>query len=255
MSPSFKAGARAGFRACLPVSVGLVPWALVTGLAMVGAGFSTVQAMGMSLIVFGATAQLGTLPLIVAGAPLWLIVATAQLGTLPLIVAGAPLWLIVATALVVNLRFLIFSAAMARPLAGGRSGLRWLCGYLLTDGVFATMLERLRTEPDPAWRLGAYLAPSLWCALVWQTSTLVGVLAAGSIPRNWSLEFMASIALLVLMVPMARVRPMLVSAATGGVLAVVLRGMPLKLGVMVAIVGGIAAGFAAEHWQGREARR
>ena len=72
MSPSFKAGARAGFRACLPVSVGLVPWALVTGLAMVGAGFSTVQAMGMSLIVFGATAQLGTLPLIVAGAPLWL---------------------------------------------------------------------------------------------------------------------------------------------------------------------------------------
>lgn len=48
---------------------------------------------------------------------------------------------------------------------------------------------------------------------------------------------------------------MLVSAATGGVLAVVLRGMPLKLGVMVAIVGGIAAGFAAEHWQGREARR
>ena len=32
---------------------------LVTGLAMVGAGFSIVQAMGMSLIVFGATAQLG----------------------------------------------------------------------------------------------------------------------------------------------------------------------------------------------------
>lgn len=233
MSRRFRAGARAGFRACLPVSVGLVPWALVTGLAMIGVGFSTVQAMGMSLIVFGAT---------------------AQLGTLPLIVAGAPLWLIVATALVVNLRFLIFSAALARPLAGGRLGLRWLCGYVLTDGVFATTLERLRRAPDSDWRLGYYLAPSLWCALVWQTSTLVGVLAAGSIPRNWSLEFMASIALLVLLVPMARMRPMLVAALTGGGLAVVLRGMPLKLGVMVAIVGGIAAGFAAEHWQGREAK-
>ena len=56
MSPSFRAGAREGFRVCLPVSVGLIPWALVTGLAMVSAGFSTVQAMGMSLIVFGATA-------------------------------------------------------------------------------------------------------------------------------------------------------------------------------------------------------
>lgn len=77
MSPSFKAGAREGFRVCLPVSVGLIPWALVTGLAMVSAGFTPVQAMGMSFIVFGATAQLGTLPLIVIGAPWWLILATA----------------------------------------------------------------------------------------------------------------------------------------------------------------------------------
>ena len=225
MSPSFRAGAREGFRLCLPVSVGIIPWALVTGLAMVGAGFTVVQAMGMSLIVFGATAQLGTLPLIVA------------------------------TALVVNLRFVIFSAALARPLSGGTLAQRWLCGYALTDGVFATTLEHLRSEPDPQRRLGFYLAPSLWCALVWQTSTLVGVLAAGSIPRNWSLEFMASIALLVLLVPMSKVRPMLLAMLTGGALAVLLRGMPLRLGVMVAILGGIAAGFAAEHWQQRGGRR
>ena len=175
MSPSFKAGAREGFRVCLPVSVGLIPWALVTGLAMVSAGFTPVQAMGMSFIVFGATAQLGTLPLIAIGAP-W--------------------WLILATALVVNLRFVIFSAALAGPLAGGTLLQRWLCGYLLTDGVFATCLERLRSDADPAWRLGYYLAPSMWCALLWQCSTLTGVLAAGAIPRGWSLEFMASIALL-----------------------------------------------------------
>ena len=159
MSPSFKAGAREGFRVCLPVSVGLIPWALVTGLAMVSAGFTPVQAMGMSFIVFGATAQLGTLPLIAIGAP-W--------------------WLILATALVVNLRFVIFSAALAGPLAGGTLLQRWLCGYLLTDGVFATCLERLRSDADPAWRLGYYLAPSMWCALLWQCSTLTGVLAAGA---------------------------------------------------------------------------
>ena len=194
MSPSFKAGAREGFRVCLPVSVGLIPWALVTGLSMVSVGFTPLQAMGMSLIVFGAT---------------------AQLGTLPLIAIGAPVWLIVATALVVNLRFIIFSAALAGPLAGGRPWQRWLCGYALTDGVFATCLERLRSEADPEWRLGYYLAPSLWCALLWQSSTLAGVLAAGVIPRGWSLEFMASIALLVLLVPMARVRPMLVANRLG----------------------------------------
>jgi predicted branched-subunit amino acid permease len=63
---------------------------------------------------------------------------------------------------------------------------------------------------------------------------------------------MATIALIVLLVPMARVRPMLVAALVGGGLAVALRGMPLRLGVIVAIVGGIAAGFAAESWRGKD---
>ena len=44
-------------------------------------------------------------------------------------------------------------------------------------------------------------------------------------------------------------------ASATNTLAVLLRGMPLRLGGMAAIVGGIAAGFAAEHWQARRAAR
>jgi predicted branched-subunit amino acid permease len=77
---------------------------------------------------------------------------------------------------------------------------------------------------------------------------LIGVFAAGSIPKHWSLEFMASIALLVLLVPMAKQRPMLVAAMVGGGTSVILRGMPLRLGLIVGIVAGIGAGFAAERW-------
>src|SRR3954463_12034943 len=93
MQSGFWAGAKEGFHLFLPVSVGLIPWALVTGMAMVSVGFTPLQAMGMNVIVFAGT---------------------AQLGTLPLIAVGAPLWLIVTTALVLNLRFVIFSAAIAR---------------------------------------------------------------------------------------------------------------------------------------------
>lgn len=227
MNSNFRRGLQEGFRHFLPFSVGLVPWALVTGLAMRGAGFSIGEAMGMNLIVFGATAQLGTLPLIVAGAP-W--------------------WLMVLTALALNLRFLIFSAALAPGFTGIATRYRWLSGYLLTDGVFAACTDRLLREKDADWRLGYYLGPSLWSWGVWQTSTLAGILAAGAIPPGWSVEFMATIALLVLLVPMARQRPMLVAALTGGIAAVALRGMPLRLGVVTAIVLGIGAGFAAEHW-------
>ncbi|WP_374474634.1 AzlC family ABC transporter permease [Zoogloea sp.] len=231
MSPRFRDGLREGFRAFLPLSVGLIPWALVTGLTMSGVGFTPLQAMGMNVIVFAGT---------------------AQLGTLPLIAAGTPVWLIVITAFVLNLRFIIFSAALARGFRGVPLGARWLSGHLLTDGAFAICLEKMLSHPDPQWRLGYYLGPSLWSWLLWQVFAFCGVMAAGSIPRGWSLEFMATIALIVLLVPMARVRPMLVAALVGGGLAVALRGMPLRLGVIVAIVGGIAAGFAAESWRGKD---
>ena len=227
MKQPFRQGLKEGFLHFLPLSVGLIPWALVTGIAMHGAGFSLGEAMGMNVIVFGATAQLGTLPLIVAGAP-W--------------------WLMVLTALALNLRFLIFSAALAPGFAGISLRHRWLSGYLLTDGVFAACIDRMVPDKDADWRLGFYLGPSLWAWLIWQASTLTGVLAAGAIPAGWSLEFMATIALLVLLIPMASQRPMLVAALTGGAAAVALRGMPLRLGVVVAIILGIAAGFAAEHW-------
>jgi predicted branched-subunit amino acid permease len=228
---SFRLGAREGFLSFLPMSVGLIPWALVTGMAMIGSGLTPLQAMGMNLIVFAGT---------------------AQLGTLPLIAVGAPLWLIVVTALALNLRFLIFSAAISPAFRDVGTPMRWFSGHLLTDGAFANCLEKMLKVDDTRWRLGYFLAPALWSWLLWQVFALIGVFAAGSIPKNWSLEFMASIALLVLLVPMARQRPMLVAAAVGGFTAVVLRGMPLRLGLIVGIVAGICAGFAAEHWGGKE---
>lgn len=230
----FLTGARAGFAVFLPFSVGLVPWALVMGMAMRSAGFSPSEAMGMNLIVFAGT---------------------AQLGTLPLIVAGAPLWLIFFTALALNLRFLIFSAALAPAFRGIGPGARWLSGHLLTDGVFAACADGLQKADDARWRLGYYLAPSLWSWLLWQAFTLLGVHAAAVVPKSWSLEFMATIALIVLLVPMSRVRPMLVAALVGGGAATLLRGMPLKLGAVVAIVLGIAAGFLAENLEHRSQRR
>ena len=74
---------------------------------------------------------------------------------------------------------------------------------------------------------------------------IIAVQICGALPMK--------IALLVLLVPMSKVRPMLLAMLTGGALAVLLRGMPLRLGVMVAIVAGIAAGFAGERWQARRA--
>lgn len=233
MNESFKRGAREGLRLMLPMSVGLLPWAIVTGVAMRSTGLSAVESLGMNLIVYAGT---------------------AQLGTLPLIAAGAPLWLIFVTALVLNLRFVIFSAAIAPVFHDSSFARRLASSYLLVDGVFAVGADKLLQADDPHWRWGYYIAPSAfnWC--VWQVFTALGIFGAEFMPRDWSLEFMVTIALMVMVLPMVRTRPMLVAALAGGLGAVLLRGLPLRLGVVAGIAVGIAAGFAAEHWQQRGAR-
>lgn len=230
MNESFKQGAREGLRSFLPLSVGLIPWAIVTGVAMRSSGLSALEAVGMNVIVFAGT---------------------AQLGALPLLMAGAPLWLIAVTTVALNLRFMIFSAAIAPAFRSYALRRRLLSGYLLVDGVFAVCADRMLKCDDPHWRWGCYLAPSLWCWVLWQVFGLVGIVGAGSMPTGWSLEFMATIALLVMLVPMAATRPMLVAALVGGLGAVALRGLPLKLGLIVGIVAGIVAGVAAERWMAR----
>ena len=234
METTFRSGAREGMRDFLPLSVGLVPWAMVTGIAMRSIGLSPLEAMGMNLLVYAGT---------------------AQLGTLPLIGSGAPLWLIFLTALVLNLRFIIFSATLAPAFHGHPFMRRLASSYLLVDGMFAVGADKLRRAQDPNWRWGYYIVPSIYCWMLWQCSTLIGVLGAGVIPQGWSLEFMTTIALMVMMVPMLRERPMWVAGLVGGLGAVLLRDLPLRLGLIAGIALGIAAGFAAERMlAGRAAR-
>lgn len=231
MNPAFRAGAEAGLRTFIPLSVGFIPWAIVTGIAMRAIGMDALESMGMSLLVFAAT---------------------AQFGALPLIASGAPLWLIFVTGMVLNLRFVIFSAAIAPALHEQSLARRLVGGFLLTDAAFAVLGPGLAGARDPAWRWGYYIAPAIYGWLLWQGFVVVGVLGAGVFPRDWSLEFMGTIALMVMVVPMVRSQPMLVAALTGGLGAVFLRDLPLRLGLFAAILLGIAAGFAAEHWRRKE---
>lgn len=234
MESSFRLGAREGLRDFLPISVGLLPWAMVTGIAMRSVGLSELESLAMNLLVYAGT---------------------AQLGALPLIAVGAPLWLIGLTALALNLRFVIFSAAIAPVFRGSSFARRLASSYLLIDGVFAVGADKLLKAEDPHWRWGYYIAPSAFSWCLWQVCTALGIFGADLVPRDWSLEFMVTIALMVMVLPMVRTRPMLVAALAGGLGAVLLRELPLRLGVVAGIALGIAAGFAAEHWQQRGASR
>ena len=62
-----------GLRDLAPQAPGVAAWGLMTGVAMVKSGMSVFEAVAMTLLVFAGSSQLAAIPLLVAGAPAWVI--------------------------------------------------------------------------------------------------------------------------------------------------------------------------------------
>jgi len=173
--------------------------------------------------------------------------ASAQLAALPLIVAGAPLWVIVVTGFITNLRFVIYSAALRPYFAQETAAKRALAGFFMTDFTFALFMRRaqeggLPPENRDAWFAG--VCASNW--VTWQACSITGIVVSGYIPTDWGLEFTGTLALVALVGPALVARPALVGGAVAAVVALLAHELPYKLGLFCGAIAGIAAATLAD---------
>jgi predicted branched-subunit amino acid permease len=217
-----------GMRMIAPGTVATAVWGLVTGVAMIKTGLSSWEALGMTLLVYAGS---------------------AQLAALPLIAADAPVWVVIVTALVVNLRFVIFSASLQPYFQRFSLRRRVLLGYVTTDLGVAVFISRYghckpeeRGGTEQVW---VFLGMAFMNWLAWQPMSIAGIFLAGSVPGHWGLEFTAVLALMAIMLPMLSNKPAVAGAATAAVVAVLAAGLPLKLGLLVAVICGmvVAMGY------------
>jgi predicted branched-subunit amino acid permease len=217
---------REGALAAFPLLVGIVPWGIVAGVAMVSAGLSQAQAVAMSLIVFAGS---------------------AQLAVLPLLIVKAPLWVMYATALVVNLRYVIYSAVLAPYFEHLSRPWRALLSYVTVDGMFALFVGKYRSDDAAPCKHWFYLGGSLLMWGSWQISSWVGIFAGGLIPHSWSLEFAATLALIGVLMPLLFDAATVCGALAAGVVALAAAGWPLNTGLLAAIVAGVVVGLVVSR--------
>jgi len=72
------------------------------------------------------------------------------------------------------------------------------------------------------------------------------VLLGARIPGDWHLEFSIVLTFLAIVAPTIRDRAVAVAALAAGVVAILAWPLPLRLGLIVAVAAGIAAGMLAE---------
>jgi predicted branched-subunit amino acid permease len=220
-----------GLRDGVPIAVAVIPFGAIVGLGAVQAGLDKLQAILMPYLVFAGASQLAAYQLVKVGAPVLVILATTTL---------------------INLRFTMYSASLSRYLSGVPRLWRFAIVFFTTDQGFVLAVHRFESRDPPASALG-YLAASwlpMWFS--WTSSAVAGVLLGKVVPPGWHLDFVVPLVFLSLLAGSLRDRPAVLAASAGGVLAVVLAGLPVNLGMLLGSLAGIAVGTLAS---GRERQR
>jgi 4-azaleucine resistance transporter AzlC len=195
--------------------VSAVGFGFVYGLSAREAGFSPIEAMAMSTIVFAGAAQFAAIGYVASG--------LAWPGILLL------------TALL-NARHLLYSAALAPWMRHVPFARRAVMAHLLTDEAFALTISHFR-------RLGRTDEGGYWIAAVaatfipWNLATLAGVILGAQIPdpARLGIDVIFPAAMIGLAVGLITGRRELVAAIVGATVAV---GVALISSPAIGIVTG-----------------
>ena len=220
---------RRGVRDMASVALGISAWGLMTGVAMIKSGLSLTEALLMGVFVFAGS---------------------SQLAAVPLIAAGAPMWVILATAFCVNLRFVVFSAHLRPYVMHQPLWRRLLSGYFTADLSYVLFTRRYpQPSQDPATILAqdAYWAGNSGINWVsWISCSMLGIALANAIPVSWGLGFAGILALLGILCSLVSTPLRAVSAGVSGAAAVAAFALPLKLNILVAIAAAVAVCLVLE---------
>lgn len=222
----------------LPLATGISAWGLMTGVAMVKSGMSVFEALAMTFLVYAGSSQLAAIPLIVAGAPIWVI------------------W---ATGFCVNLRFVVFSLHLRQYMMHMPRWRRLVNGYLTADMSYAMFTRRFPTpgttpgqwREEEAFLCGNYFVT--WSS--WMAASVAGIVLGNLIPTSWGLGFAGVLCLVGILASLANTPLRKLSALVAGAAAVAAYSLPLKLNIVFAIAVAVAVSFWLESRMPAQSRK
>ncbi|MCC7123408.1 MAG: AzlC family ABC transporter permease [Acidobacteria bacterium] len=226
LSPAARQGLRDGLTAAIPMSVSSFPFGLAYGVGVLAAGLDPWVGASASWTVLAGAAQLTMLSLIETSAP-WVVV----------VVAG----------LVVNVRFALYSIALAPAFKEFPPRWRFALPYFMTDQAAALSLHYFTTTTDPVARRWYYLSVGSGIAVVWWIGTIVGITLGRAIPPSIDIAFTVPLVFVVLTVPTLIDRPGIIAAAVGAAVTVVTASLPYGLNTVIGAAAGVLIAAIADR--------
>lgn len=217
-----------------------LPFGFIVGVAMTQSAMPTWVAWLTSPLIFAGASQLGVITL--AG--------------------NASLWGVIVAGLVINLRHVMYAAALAQPMQRQPGWFRWVAPFALIDQVFALVTLRLSDATDTAAVARSpeafrryYTVVGAFFFVSWLIVSTLGMVVGPIIPESWQLEFAVPLLFVGMVLVSVDKLPQAVAAVVGAAVGLAAAGLQDRLGILVGAAAGIAAGSAAEAKWGQRALR
>lgn len=225
MSLDERRALKEGVQIFLPMLPVIAIWGGVIGIAMGQSSLTFWQSIGMSIFVFAGS---------------------AQLATLPLFAADAPIWTIFVTSLLVNCRFLIFSAGLATHFSYLSLLRRMMLAFLNMDVIYM-LFTKQNLPPDPTpGKAHLYLGIGVSGFIIWQLASITGIAISSFLPREWGLDFAGTLVLIPLVLGALRTRVAVIAVFAAIAVAIGLFSLPYKLSLTLAVLTAMIVGIGLD---------
>ena len=161
-----------------PLMIPVVPFGLIFGVLAVDVGFTPIETMCMSIIIFGGASQIVLLQLFSGGASSLVIISSV----------GA-----------VNSRHLLYGAVVSEHLSDLKLIWKIIISYFLIDQAFARSNEYFKKNKDDN-KYFHLIGGGATCWIIWQLTTFLGIILGAAIPEKLGLSFAIPLTFLALLI-------------------------------------------------------
>ena len=201
-----------------PLMIPVVPFGLIFGVLSLEIGFSPLETIGMSLIVFGGASQIVLLQLFSGGASSLVIISSV----------GA-----------VNSRHMLYGAVVSEHLSDLKMIWKIIISYFLIDQAFAVSNEYLKKNKDKN-NYFHLVGGGATCWIIWQSTTFLGIILGSAIPEELGLSFAVPLTFLALLVnDFRKLINIIVIIISGLVATIGYNFIPFKAYVILAALTGL----------------
>jgi 4-azaleucine resistance transporter AzlC len=187
---------KTAFAEALPLAIAVGAYGLPFGVLATQANFSLIEVIAMSMFVFSGS---------------------VQMVTVAMLMAGATLASVLFTSILLNLRNLLYGAALAEGLAPAKKW-KWLLAYGVTDEPFVLGTSRFKKYgPDPLY----YGVVTFMVYIAWQCASIIGAVIGNQVdPLKWGLDLAFPVTFVALLIPSLKGKPIIATALTAAVMAI-----------------------------------